>query len=100
MNIKLCYLYRDGANYKKHGVAIFTNNSNKSVVLIEQFITRNLIESEWFYADKWGLPDLHFKEWDEEIDHNWHEFDCIEETTETSTREDIIDFLERIKNQL
>jgi hypothetical protein len=44
---------------------------------------------------------MHFQEfsWNSEIDHEWHEFDCLEETTEQSTeKKSIEDFLKLIQN--
>ena len=98
MNIKLHYLYRDGANYKKHDWIVFSNSSGMALTQIEETIRESLVEGEWFYASKWQLPDLHFEDWDEETDHNWHEFDCIEETDDTDVKEDITVFLHRINS--
>jgi len=42
---------------------------------------------------------MHFKEydWDDETDHNWHEFSGIEETNDIPTAEQSIEeFMERI----
>ena len=98
MNIQLCYLYRDGANYKTHDAVTFSNTGNLSLQHIKDTISKSLIDGSWFYASKWQLPDLHFEDWDEEIDHNWHEFDSIEETDDTEVKEDITVFLKRIKS--
>ena len=99
MNIKFCYLYRDGANYKNFNEVIFDNPDGKSREEIETVIRTSLIDETWFVADKWNLPDMHFQEysWNSEIDHEWHEFDCLEETLETSTEKiSIGDFLNLI----
>jgi hypothetical protein len=43
---------------------------------------------------------MHFREyaWDFEIDHEWHEFDSIEETKQTATEKiSIADFLTLIE---
>jgi len=45
---------------------------------------------------------MHFQEfpWNSEIDHEWHEFECLEETTEQSTEnKSIEDFLNLIQDQ-
>lgn len=96
MNIKLSYLYRDGANYKNFNDVIFLNPSNLSLLAIEALIKEKLIDGAWFVANDWDLPDLHFKEypWDFEIDHGWHEFEGVEETLEIVTdNKNINDFL-------
>ena len=100
MNIKFNYLYRDGANYKNFNEIIFDNPCSRSREEIETVIRNFLIDETWFVADKWDLPDMHFQEypWNSEIDHEWHEFDCLEETTEQSTEnKSIEDFLNLIQ---
>ena len=98
MNIKFNYLYRDGANYKQHHAEIFSNTKGWSLIEIDVAIRSALIGEEWFYADKWKLKDLHLYAWDQEIDHSWHEYDCIEETKEDATSGDISDFISLIQN--
>ena len=61
-----------------------------------------MIDETWFFADEWNLPDMHFQEfpWNSEIDHEWHEFDCLEETTEQSIEnKSIEDFLNLIQGK-
>lgn len=96
MNIKFSYLYRDGANYKQFNEVVFSNPNNLPMNKIEATIKKRLIDSQWFVAKDWDLPDMHFKEhgWDSDIDHDWHEFEVIEETSEKVTEENSIeDFL-------
>ena len=81
-NIKFSYLYRDGANYKNFGEVVFGVPDNLNVVELEALIRLRLIDATWFYADKWLIPDLHFGSWDSEIDHGFHEFECISYTEE------------------
>ena len=87
MSISLSYLYRDGANYKNYNEVIFDNPNNLKVQVIEATIREKLIDGQWFSANSWALPDMHFKEyaWDSEIDHDWHEFNGVEETVEQAT---------------
>jgi hypothetical protein len=87
MNIRFSYLYRDSANYRQYNEVIFVNSSQITVKEIEAAIKEKLIDRQWFIAKDWGLPDIHFKEfaWDSEIDHDWHEFEGIEETLEEAT---------------
>lgn len=96
MNIKLSYLYRDGGNYKQFHEEIFTNNSNLSLEYIRNVIHTCLIDQEYFYVQDWQLKDLHLFYWDEELDHNLHEYEGIEETMEDATNIDITQFLKRI----
>jgi len=97
MNIKFHYLYRDGGNYKQNHFEVFSNRSELSIEEIDTAIRSALIEGGWFYADKWKLKDLHVYKWDESIDHNWHEFDFIENTDEDSTIGDISEFIRLIQ---
>ena len=100
MNLKFAYLYRDGANYKNFNEVIFSNPSEKSAKEVGVIMKKALIDEAWFVAKDWNLPDLHFKEypWDLEIDHDWHEFDLIEETSEPVTENiSIEDFLNQIR---
>ena len=96
MNIKFHYLYRDGANFKQHHFEVFLNNHNFSLDAINQSISSKLIDGECFYANEWDLKDLHLFIWDNEIDHNWHEFEYVEETLDEATRGDILDLIKRI----
>lgn len=95
-NVAFNYLYRDGANYKQWDFEVFTNNTVIPIDRIESSIRAYLIDGEWFYADKWGLKDLHHFKWDNEVDNLWHEFDSVEETAESATKGDIAEFLAEI----
>lgn len=97
LNIKFTYLYRDGANYKQWGEAVFTNDNCIDFQVVRDRIIARLIDNEWFDAEKWKLPDLHFSNWDGAIDVPMHELDAIEETTESATQGDIAKFLELIE---
>lgn len=87
MNLKFAYLYRDGANYKNYNEIIFFNPNSKPAKEIESIIKKVLIDETWFVAKDWDLPDMHFLQdpYDSEIDHSWHEFELIEETSELET---------------
>ena len=100
MNIKLSYLYRDASNYKQFHEVVFANPNNIPFKEILPLIRSRLIDECWFIAKDWNLPDMHFKEynWDEEIDHEWHELEFIEETTDAEAQSiSIEDFLEIIR---
>ena len=98
-NIKFVYLYRDGGNYKQHNEIIFSNPNQRPLAEVEKIIRKNLIDNSWFVAKDWNIPDMHFKNynWDNKIDHDWHEFDRLEETNGiTFEPETIEDFLSKI----
>ncbi|MGZ3809750.1 MAG: hypothetical protein ACXVCE_16830 [Bacteriovorax sp.] len=96
MNIKFTYLYRDAANYKSWNEEIFSNVSDIPLETIKSIIHDSLQDGEYFDAKSWGLRDLHFENWDEEIDHNFHELGNIEETSTPKTKTDIEVFLSQI----
>lgn len=79
-NIKLSYLYRDAGNYKNFGEVIFANPSNVSLEKVTELLKQKLIDGQWFYARDYGLPNLHFDKWNEELDHGFHEFEGMEYT--------------------
>ncbi len=100
MNLKFCYLYRDGANYKNFNEIIFSNPNTLSPNKVEEVIRKHLIDGQWFVPKEWKVADMHFTEydWDSDIDHEWHEFEKIEETLEKATEENSIeDFLFLVK---
>jgi hypothetical protein len=82
LNIKFNYLYRDGGNYKNYGFVVFTDPDNIDLEILHQLILSKLIDGTWFYTDQWHLPDLHFDNWNNEIDHTFHEFESLEYSNE------------------
>ena len=94
-NLKLNYLYRDYANYKNWGEAIFSNPDNLSLEHIDATLRANLMDGEWFYASRWGLKDLHFDKYDDEDDHPYHEFVNVEFTDDAATDGGVTEFLQR-----
>ncbi len=100
-NIKFNYLYRDGANYKNFNSVIFDNPDSVSLNVLLKIIKSKLIDETWFYVDQWNLPDLHFANWNNELDHTWHEFESIEYTKEvpnaTMTLATFIKYIKAIK---
>ena len=64
MNIAFHYLYRDGANYKNFSTIVFNNSIAITIEKLNTLLKLKLIGREYFYADEWGLPDLHFGSWD------------------------------------
>ena len=81
MNIRMDYLYRDAGNYKSWG-AIVVPNAPEPLALdqIEASARASLIDGAWFVAAAADLPDLRGEEWDEDLDHDWHELHGFAET--------------------
>jgi hypothetical protein len=82
-NIKFNYLYRDAGNYKQFGCVIFANPNNLTVDLIKSEIYSKLIDGEFFIASELNIPSLFFENTND-LDHIWHEFHSIENTSEIS----------------
>ena len=100
MNPQLNFLYRDAGNYKQFHHVVFENKQLYSVDDLNQRIRSKLIDGSWFIASKWNLPDLRgrFTGFDSELDHDWHEFESITETTEVAASDlDISEFIERVE---
>lgn len=74
MNIRFEYLYRDAGNFKNWGEVIFSNPNNIDAGFTSSMAEQVLIERIYFVASKADIPDLHFSEYIEEVDHGWHEF--------------------------
>lgn len=97
MNIAFEYLYRDAGNNKIWGEVIFRNTNNIDVLLLDTKIKNALIDKEFFVASQIGLPTLQFENYDEELDHDWHEYSTVKETKSNPTDNadrDICDFIE------
>lgn len=77
MNIRFEYLYRDFGNFKQWGEVIFSNPNNIDVGFASSMAGQVLIERIYFVASKADIPDLHFSEYIEEVDHGWHEFHSL-----------------------
>ena|SRR5690606_31000270 len=100
MNIRFNYLYRDAGNYKQYGGVVFTNPNGRPLNEIDQVIGAALIDGEFFDARQWQLPDLRNHEWDDELDHDWHDFESVEEVEEGDNTHPSVDaFLERIRRR-
>jgi len=98
MNIAFHYIYRDGANYKNFNTVIFKNNIDITIEEFKILLKTKLICEEYFYAEEWKLPDLHFGSWEDEFDHDFHSFEDINYTNETPNAElTMAEFLNIIK---
>ena len=97
-NICLHYLYRDGGNYKNPGSIVFANPLRRSLPKVDALLQSHLIDSLFFVTADWSIPDLHFTvyPYDEETNHDWHEYGGVRETTEEAN-EDLEYFLARVR---
>ena len=89
-NIKLEYCYRDYGNYKNFNEVVFANPNALTIEEITTAITVKLMDGEYFYASYWGLQDLHFEKWDDELDHAFHAFVGVTLADEPPTDERMI----------
>ncbi|MDD5174980.1 MAG: hypothetical protein PHQ05_00975 [Sterolibacterium sp.] len=82
MNIRFEYLYRDAGNFKNWGEIVFSNPRDITADLVASMAEKVLIDQTYFVAAKAGLPNLHFAEYNELLDHGWHEASTFEPTNE------------------
>lgn len=81
MNICMEYLYRDAGNYKSWGAVVVANAPDPMPPTEAEAVARaSLIDGNWFVAASAGVPDLRAAEWDDELDHDWHELHGFTET--------------------
>ncbi len=100
MNIRFEYLYRDAGNFKSWGELVFSNPHNINVNLVKALAENVLIDQAYFVASKANVPDLHFNEYNDQLDHNWHEFHTVaqtEEVTNDSLGRNIEEFIESLQ---
>lgn len=96
-NIQLNYLYRDAGNYKAFGNEVFSNPDKLSVKEIERQIRTVLIDEQFFDPSRWGVKRLEIAEWDDELDHDWHEFKSFKIThAEATNSQSISDLIRNI----
>lgn len=84
-NVKLEYLYRDGANYKQYGYVVFSQAHQNDIDVLCENVRDALIQGEYFVPDLAGLPNLYFDIYDPFLDHDWHEFIGLSFTTDEPT---------------
>ena len=98
LNLKLNYLYREGANYKQFGSVVFANPDFLTPRKASEQLREKLISNEFFVPQYWFLPRLQYHPYDPEIDHDYHEFERFEWTEEEVTdKRDLKEFLEVIE---
>jgi hypothetical protein len=90
-NIRFYYKYRDAANYKQYGFVILSNPAQFSLEYIIEKLKDSLIDQEYFIPWVCRIPMIHKFPFDPELDHEWYEFDYVEETNEEVTDERTID---------
>lgn len=101
-NIRFAYLYRDASNYKQHGEAILSNETQLAVEEIDQTIRSRLSDGLFFIARQVQLEERFFAAVNED-DHLWHEFVQVESTTDPTfdpvpeAKRDIAQFLQELK---
>ncbi len=104
-NIRFIYLYRDASNYKQHGEAILSNETQLAVEEIDQKIRSLLSDGLFFIARQVQLEERFFAIVNED-DHPWHEFVQVEATTDPTfdpipeTKRDITQFLKELEQVL
>jgi hypothetical protein len=92
-NIRLHYLHRDAGNWKDYLDAVLSNPNDLSLEEAEREVRKRLIDGDYFYAGKAGLPESVYTELGD-----WHEFDRLEpadDDTEISMSVD--EFLRRLE---
>lgn len=82
MNIRFEYLYRDAGNFKNWGEVVFSNPRDVPADVTASMAEKVLIDHTFFVASKAGVPDLHFSEYNEDLDHGWHEVHAFLPTDE------------------
>ena len=97
-NTCIRYTYRDASNYKFHGAVVLAGT------VTEEEIRPHLHEGLYFIPGDVGLPSLHptHCEFDEDLDHPWHEFDSVGPTEVEPTDDPMAglqakDFLRRLQ---
>jgi len=100
MNVRFEYLYRDAGNFKNWGEIVFSNPRNINADLVAAMAEKVLIDQAYFLASKAGVPDLHFVEHDEDLDHDWHEvyaFRATDEAPNDPQGRDVEEFVESLQ---
>lgn len=82
MNVRFEYLYRDSGNFKNWGEVVFSNPRGVRADIISAIAAQVLIDRTFFVAAIADVPDLHFAEHNEDLDHGWHETHAFRPTDE------------------
>ncbi len=81
MNLEFKYLYRDAGNFKSFSSVIVANPDSLAAEDAESRLRECLIDGTYFIAELVQLPTLFPSPRIESLDHSWHEFETVEETT-------------------
>lgn len=103
MNIRLEYQYRDAGNFKNWGEIIFSNPRNVAPEAVTRLAEEVLIDKEFFVASGAQVPDLHFPDWDPDLDHDWHQlmsFRSTDEAPNDSQDRTIDEFMQALRSSL
>lgn len=101
MNVRFEYLYRDAGNFKRWGEVVFSNPHEVPADVVASMAEKVLIDHAFFVAAKAGVSDLHFAEYNEELDHGWHEVHAFQPTDEPPNdvrQRDIEEFIESLRS--
>jgi len=86
MNVRFEYLYRDAGNFKNWGEVVFANPRDISADHVAAIAEKALrIDALYFVAPELNVPDLHFAERNEKLDHDWHEVHAFLVTDDAPT---------------
>lgn len=81
MNVRFEYLYRDAGNFKNWNEVVFATPRNISADRVAAMAEKALrIDGLYFVASEVNVPDLHFAERNEKLDHDWHEVHAFQVT--------------------
>ncbi|MBI2289826.1 MAG: hypothetical protein HYU73_05710 [Betaproteobacteria bacterium] len=100
MNVRFEYLYRDSGNFKNWGEVVFSNPRGVPANIVGAMAEQVLIDRTFFSAAKADVPDLHFADHNEDLDHGWHETHAFLPTDEPSNdvrNRNIEEFVESLR---
>ena len=103
MNVRFEYLYRDSGNFKNWGEVVFSNPRCIPAGIIAARAEKVLIDRTFFVAAKADVPDLHFSDPNEDLDHGWHEthaFRPNDEPPSDARNRNIEEFVESLRSGL
>ena len=100
--IRFVYMYRDASNYKQHGEVILSNETLLTVEEVDRQIRSFLSDGLFFIAQQVQVEERFFDVVNED-DHPWHEYVCVEATTDPTfdpapeSKRDITQFLKELE---